>query len=62
MAKKDLFYTDDDIFSYENDKLNLAVAFTGYNDDEEYELPPEYGRLVINAFKWGTDPVTGDTF
>ena len=60
VAKKDLFYTDDDIFSYENDKLNLAVAFTGYNNDEEYELPPEYGRLVINAFKWGSDPVTGE--
>ena len=51
-ATKDIFYTDDDKFTYENG-FNIAVAFTSYNDETEWELPAEYGRLVINSYSWG---------
>ena len=30
-ATKDLYFTDDDVFSY-SDGLNLAVAFTSFSD------------------------------
>ena len=53
-ATKDLFYTDDDNFSYDKEHLNIAVAFTAYNNNEEYELPKEYGELIFNTYSWGT--------
>lgn len=61
-AKKDLYYTDDDIFSYKNHGFNLAVAFTEFNTKTAFELPPEYGKLVFNTYSWGADPVTGKIF
>lgn len=53
-ATKDLVFTDDDIFNYSNG-FNVAAAFTAYNDNPDWELPPEIGELVINAFSWGYD-------
>ena len=54
-ATKDLFYTDDDVFNYARQKLNIAVAFTEFNKNTEYELPKEYGELVFNSYSWGND-------
>ena len=51
-ATKDIFYTDDDKFTYANG-FNIAAAFTSYSDLTEWELPAEYGRLAINSFSWG---------
>ena len=53
-ATKDLFYSSEDKFSYKNG-FNIAVAFTEYNTVKEWELPKEYGTLVINSFSWGTE-------
>ena len=33
--------------------MKIAVAFTSYNNEREYELPKEYGELVFNSFSWG---------
>ena len=32
-ATKDLYFTDDDVFSYDEHRLNWAIAFTGYNNE-----------------------------
>ena len=53
-AERDIFYTDDDKFTYSNG-FNMAFAFTSYSSEREYELPPEYGTLVINSYSWGID-------
>ena len=45
----DSFYDENFVFSYDNG-FNVAVAFTGYNNEKEPELDPSYGKLVINAF------------
>ena len=50
----DLFFTYEDVISYENG-FNFAVAFTAYDNDEEPILDPSYGEIVFNHFKWGTD-------
>ena len=57
-ATKDLYFTDDDVFSYSYG-LNMAVAFTSFSDITTYELPREYGELVINSYSWGQDMATG---
>ena len=41
-------------FSFENG-FNIAVAFTSYNNDEEYELKPEYGHIQFRSMEWGID-------
>ena len=54
-AVKDLVFNDDTKFNY-SDGLNIAVAFTQFNNNEEWELTPDYGELVVNSYSWGTDP------
>ena len=56
----DLHYTDDDTFSYENG-LNIAVAFSAYDDEREWILDPTYGELIFNNFSWGSLP-DGNSF
>ena len=34
----------------------MAVAFTEFNNNEEWELDPSYGTLVFNSFEWGVRP------
>ena len=51
-AVKDLAFTSDFKFTYING-LNIAVAFTEYNDNTLWELPKEYGKLIINSYTWG---------
>ena len=41
-------------FTYENG-LNLAVAFTSFNNEPEWELDPAYGTLRFNAYSWSVD-------
>ena len=53
-ATKDLVFTPDDTISYQNG-FNIAVAFTEFSNEQEWELPPEYGSLVINSFSWGVN-------
>lgn len=48
----DQFYSDDFIFSYENG-LNIAVAFTAYDQEQEWILDPTYGSLIFNSYSWG---------
>ena len=33
--------------------MNIAVAFTSFSNEQEYELKPEYGKLVVNKYQWG---------
>ena len=40
-------YLPTDTFSYENG-LNMAVAFTAYDNDEAYLLDPSYGEIIFN--------------
>ena len=51
-ATNDLFYTDEDIFSYKNG-LNVAVAFTAYDTEESWILDETYGELIFNSYSWG---------
>jgi len=60
-ANKDLYFTDDDVFSYA-DGLNIAVAFTSYSKQVTYELPRQYGELFINSYSWGFDETTREPF
>ena len=54
-ATKDLYFTDDDVFSYDEHRLNWAVAFTAFNSNTEYELPAEYGEIVFKTLMWGVE-------
>ena len=54
-ATKQLVFTEDDIFTYDNG-FNIAVAFTSFNNNEEWELDPAYGTLVFNSLEWGIYP------
>ena len=35
--------------------LNLAVAFTSYDNNPDPILDKSYGQLVFNAYEWGSD-------
>ena len=48
----DSFYDMNFVFNYSNG-FNVAVAFTGYNNEVEMELDPSYGRLIFNNYRWG---------
>ena len=48
----DLFYSDEDIFSYKNG-LNVAVAFTAYDSEDSWILDETYGELIFNSYSWG---------
>ena len=51
----DNYFTPNDIFDYDNDQLNVAVAFTAYDSETEPILDPSYGELVFNHYNWGVD-------
>ena len=51
-ATKQLVFNENDKFTYDNG-FNVAVAFTSFNNNEEWELDPAYGTLVFNSFEWG---------
>ena len=54
-ATKDLYFSDSDVFSYKEHGLNWAVAFTEFNNNEEYELPGDIGEIIFKEYAWGQD-------
>ena len=46
-----LFYNDEDEFTFANN-FNVAVAFTAYDDKEEWILDPTYGTLRFVEYSW----------
>ena len=54
-------YTSDDVFTNKNG-FNVAVAFTEFNSNTEWELDPTYGSLVFNHFSWGVNETDGSPF
>ena len=46
------------MFSYEQG-LNIAAAFTAYDDVEEPILDESIGELVFKAYTWGLNEETG---
>ena len=59
-ATKDLVFSDQDKFTYQNG-FNIAAAFSEFNNNKEWELDPSYGTLVFNSYEWGIGP-DGDVF
>ena len=51
---KRMAYGEADLFSFE-DGFNIAVAFTAYDNEQEWTLEPKYGELYFDAYSWGTD-------
>ena len=48
-------FPDDHRFSYKNG-FNIAVAFTGFDDVQEWDLDPNIGDLQFRASEWGNNP------
>ena len=51
---KDLYYSDQDEFKFK-DGLNIAVAFTAFDNVTEWSLNPRMGELVITSYEWGIE-------
>lgn len=49
-----LFFEEKDIFDY-SQGFNIAVAFTAFDNDQEWILDPAYGDLIVNVEEWGRD-------
>ena len=52
-SEKAQWFTDQDVFSYENG-FNIAVGLTAYDNEKEWILDPTYGELIIQRRGWGT--------
>ena len=50
---REQFYTDADVFSYQNG-FNIAVGLTAYDNEKEWILDPTYGELIIQRRGWVT--------
>ena len=57
-ATSEYFFSETDVFN-EQMGLKFAVAFTGYDNIQEYDLPPEIGELVFTTYEWGPDESGG---
>ena len=33
--------------------MNIAVAFTGFNNNHDWELDPSYGEIIFTKYTWG---------
>ena len=42
------------IFDYDQG-LNLAIAFTSFDNNPEPILDKSYGELIFNTYEWGSD-------
>ena len=49
-----LYFEEKDIFDY-SQGFNIAVAFTAFDNDQEWILDPAYGDLIVNVEEWGRD-------
>ena len=61
MSTKMIDHLSNDIIVDHDLGLNLAIAFTAYDTNQEQILDPSYGELVFNAYEWGVDE-KGDYF
>ena len=52
LGSKKLSFFSDEVFSFK-EGLNIAVAYTGYDGEQEWSLDPRHGTLTINAYEWG---------
>ena len=48
-ATNEYFFADTEVFSA-SQGLKIAVAFTGYDNEQEYALPSEIGELVFQNY------------
>ena len=53
-ATSEYFFAETDDFN-ESQGLNIAMAFTGYDNEEEWILPREIGTLMFQIYEWGPD-------
>lgn len=51
-AINEYHYSEDYKFSYKQG-INVAVAFTAYDDETEWILDPSYGTLEYKTYWWG---------
>ena len=49
---KDLHFDDEFVFDYKQG-MRMAVAFSAYDDEEDWILDPSYGELSFNVLQWG---------
>lgn len=55
MATKLADYLPYDYIFDHDQGLNLAIAFTSYDNNPDPILDKSYGELIFNAYEWGTD-------
>ena len=53
-SMRDSWFDENFKFTY-NKGLNIAVAFTAFDNEREWMLDPSYGSLIINSYTWGVD-------
>ena len=53
VVKRD-FYAPEEPFDY-SDGLNIAVAFTAYDDETEPILDPSIGELIFESYEFGQE-------
>ena len=51
---QDSFFDLDYKFDYEHG-LNIAAAFTAFDDEKENILSPDIGQIVFKQYHWGYD-------
>ena len=51
-STQDSFFDLDYKFGFEQG-FNIAVAFTAFDDEKEYILKPEIGKIVYRQYTWG---------
>ena len=56
----DYHFADDEVFGYE-EGMNVAVALTAWDYNEDYLLDSTYGELVFYKYSWG-DRSDGERF
>ena len=49
---KESYFDESFIFNHE-DRFNVAVAFTAYDNELEWILDPSYGSLTFYDYSWG---------
>ena len=55
------YWNEDYIFSQANG-LEIAVAFSAFDDGSSLPLDKSIGELVFISYEWGSDPDTGKVF
>ena len=55
MASKLADYLPYDYIFDHNQGLNLAIAFTSFDNNPDPILDKSYGELIFNSYEWGTD-------